>query len=534
MKLLKSSICLLLVLFLLIGNLSVSAEENDVIRNILYDTADYILNTVTNPQVSSIGGEWAILGLARSGYDVPSDYYQNYYRNVEEYVKSCNGNLHDKKYTEYSRLVVALTAIGKNPSDVAGYNLLMPLGDYEKTVWQGINGPVWALIALDSKNYDIPKNPEANIQASREMYINYILENQLSDGGWSLSGKVSDVDITGMALQALAKYQNDEKVKAAIERALECMSVKQDENGGFSSWNTKNSESCVQMTVALCELGISIYDNRFLKNQNSILDNLLTYYEEKNGFRHTTDGGGSDLMATEQALYCLAAVNRALNNQNSLYRMDDAITISETVLEDSNTDVRKTQVVFLGKTFSDISGHINQQAVEALASRNIINGKTENLFEPDSTMTRAEFAAIIVRGLGLLEKTDTYFSDVTQNDWFYSYVSTAYFYGIVKGVSETSFNPNGTITREEAAVMLTRATKLCGMNTQIETFEARNILAGFFDYVKASDWAFDSLAFLVRENIISNDLLELKPKEAVKRAEIAQMLYNLLYQAELL
>ena len=211
---LKKSACVLLCLLLLSGNLmtasaAVTPAELDAA---VADTAAYVYDIVDNPQVGSVGGEWAIIGLARSGYELPDEYYQDYYSTVEAYVKACDGVLHTKKYTEYSRVILALTAIGKDPSDVAGYNLLTPLGDYDKTIWQGLNGPVFALIALDSGNYDIPQNPDAATQATRALYVEEILSRQLADGGWSLSGTggssgAADPDITGMALQALAKYQ---------------------------------------------------------------------------------------------------------------------------------------------------------------------------------------------------------------------------------------------------------------------------------------------------------------------------------------
>ena len=129
------------------------AVSDSAVEAAVSDTASYIYNLVKSPQVGSIGGEWAVLGLARSGCSVPNSYYQDYYATVEEYVEACKGVLHEKKYTEYSRVTVALTAIGKDPTNVAGYNLLTPLGDYDKTIWQGMNGPIWALIALDSGNY---------------------------------------------------------------------------------------------------------------------------------------------------------------------------------------------------------------------------------------------------------------------------------------------------------------------------------------------------------------------------------------------
>lgn len=536
--------------FIMVFSLSgiVSAENSYNIDAVVSDTANYIYTTVSEPQVGSIGGEWAVLGLARSGIEIPEAYYQDYYQRVEEYVKEREGNLHDKKYTEYSRLTVALTAIGKNPADVAGYNLLTPLGDYEKTIWQGMNGPIWALIALDSGNYEMPKNPDATVQATRDMYIQRILDCQLPDGGWSLFGGtkaatsgdgVSDPDITGMAVQALSKYQDNPKVKDAIDTALHTMSEKQDEKGGFSSWGTSNSESCVQMLVALCELGVPVDDSRFVKNGYTILDNLMTYYDKGNGFRHTADGSGVNLMSTEQAFYCLVAVKRMNEGKNSLYRMSDAISVSDgqdnaVGLKNKHADVKKMHIKSPSKTFADIAGHNNKAAIEALASRSIINGKTENSFEPNSTMTRAEFATIITRGLGLPVQDVSVFADVKKNDWHYTYVNTAYAYGIIKGISETEFYPNGTITREEAAVMVARAAKLCGMHADIQSFEARNILSEFLDYVKASDWSQTALAFCYKEGILSNDVMDIKPKEFVTRAEIADMLYNMLLLAELI
>lgn len=408
----------------------------------------------------------------------------------------------------------------------------MPRG--EKTVWQGINGAIWALIALDSGNYEIPQNTDAAVQATREMYINNILAGQTTDGGWALSGDASDPDVTAMALQALSKYQSNENVKAATEKALLCMSEKQSENGGFINEGPENSESCGQMIVALCELGIPLDDERFVKNGNTMPDNLISYYSKGKGFKHTREGSDSDRMATEQGLCSMAAVKRALEGKSSLYRMNDAAAVSDNTdslpegLPGKNPDVRKMDIVSPGKTFSDITGHENQVAIEALSARSIINGKSETAFEPDSTMTRAEFAAIIVRGLGLPEKNNTCFADVTEKDWFESYVNTAFSYGIVNGVSQTEFNPGGTITREEAAVMVQRAAKLCGMDTEIETFQARNILAGFSDYVKTSDWAVGSVAFCCEKGILPGDVMEIKPKEAVTRGEIAQMLFNTL------
>lgn len=308
------------------------AIDSNAVNTMVKDTAEYVYKTLESPQVGSVGGEWAILGLARSGEEIPDEYYEKYYSALEEYVKTCDGVLHSRKYTEYSRVIVALSAIGKNPADVAGYNLLAPLGDYEKTIWQGINGSVWALIALDCAGYEMPQNPDAEVQATREMYINHILKAQNDDGGWALSGDVSDPDITAMALSALAKYQGDERVKSATEKALLCLSEMQNDNGGFSSWGTENSESCIQVIVALCELGLSLDDTRFVKNGKTMLDYLLIYYTDENGFKHTLKENAPNQMATEQGLYCLAAMKRLQEGKSSLYCMDDAAANVETII----------------------------------------------------------------------------------------------------------------------------------------------------------------------------------------------------------
>lgn len=533
----KRILSIFLTLIIISGTFTTSFAADFDINQVIAETASYIYKTISKPQIGSIGGEWAVLGLVRSGVEIPEEYYQNYYKALEECVKERKGILHDKKYTEYSRVILALTAIGKTPKDVAGYNLLTPLGDYEKTVWQGVNGAIWALIALDSGNYDMPNNPNAKVQATREMYINHIIEKQTSDGGWALSGDVADPDVTGMALQALSKYQDNDKVKSATEKALNCLSNMQKENGGFSSYEVETSESSVQVLVALCELGISVDDERFVKNGKSVLDNLFSFYDNGKGFKHIHQDS-TNLMATEQCFYALVALKRASEGRNTLYDMSDAkhINVSSDAvgLAGKNADVKKMSITSPGKTFADIVGHKDKAAIEALASRGIINGMTESSFEPESTMTRAEFATIIARGLGLPQKSNAIFKDVKSSNWYYTYVSTAYSYGIIKGVSENEFNPNGTITREEAAVMVTRAAKLCGMDTEMDILAVRDSLAQFFDYVKASNWAQSSLAFCYNEKILDDSVMDIKPKEAVTRAEIASMLYNMLLSANLL
>lgn len=548
MRIMKNLSVLLLILCLYLTSSiqAFAAADKAEISQAISNTVSYLTKTVSEPQVGSIGGEWAIIGLARSGNTIPQNYYDNYYKVVEKYVKELGGVLHDKKYTEYSRVILALTAIGKDPSNVAGYNLLEPLGDFDKTIWQGINGPIFALIALDSGNYEIPINKNAKTQATREMYIDEILARQLADGGFALSGNKADPDVTGMALQALAKYQNKENVKAAIAKAIEVLSILQNNSGGYASWATENLESAAQVLMALCELGIDPEDPRFTKKGHNLTDSLLSYYREGRGFLHTADGSGENLMSTEQAFYTLVNVQRVDEGKTSLYNMVDVkkgtqtdpgneiLTPKNGGLPNKNKDVKPSVIVSPGRTFADIQGHINQKSIEAMAARNILNGLSDTEFAPDRTMTRAEFAAIVTRSLGLTPKAADIFKDVSADSWYAPYVGTAYSYNLIQGTSADTFTPEQTITRQEAAVMVARAAKLSGMDTNVQDIEIRDMLAQFTDYTKTADWARASLAFSYKEHILSQEMIEILPEAAVTRSEVADMLYHLLMGSKLL
>ena len=90
---------------------------------------------------------------------------------------------------------------------------------------------------------------------------------------------------------------------------------------------------------------------------------------------------------------------------------------------------RPQPVTAPGVTFPDLSGHADRVAVEALAARGIITGGDDGLFRPDGAMTRAEFATIVVRALGLAAGPlggETAFSDVAPEAWYAPYVDVAY------------------------------------------------------------------------------------------------------------
>ena len=310
---------LLLLLAMLVSLAACGKEETP-----LEKTARYLQAQIPEPTCAAVGGDWLVFGLARSGVRVPQKYFDAYYKNVEDYIVSVDGVLSRKKNTEYSRVVLALTAIGKNPADAAGFNLLLPLGDFDETVRQGINGTIFALLALDSGKYEIPENPDAAVQATRQMYVDELLTRELPDGGWALTGGEPDVDITAMALQALAKYRDRQDVEDAVQRGLAALSALQEPNGAYLSWDEENSESVCQVIVALTELGISLDDERFVKNGQTLPQVLERFACEDGSYRHSLNGS-SDEMATEQAFYALAAIHRAETGKTTLYDMTDVM-----------------------------------------------------------------------------------------------------------------------------------------------------------------------------------------------------------------
>ena len=283
------------------------------------------------------GSEWGILGLARSGYlEKGSKYFNDYYTRVAAYASKATKNaqelgapagaLHLVKCTENSRLIIALSALGRDARSVGECDLTAP---YEKFSWiegQGLNSVVFALIALDTVGY------ETKDTTIRQQCISYILGRQLSDGGWNYQedAATSDPDMTAMSLQALANYQEQEKVQAAVSAAVGRLSAMQNSDGSYTSYEAVNSESISQVIVACAALGIDPHtDSRFVKNGKSAVGALLTFYNtEKRAFHHTMkdkDGNPTDVdgMATEQAAYAMTAYQRLMNGKTSLYDMRD-------------------------------------------------------------------------------------------------------------------------------------------------------------------------------------------------------------------
>ena len=317
----KRVFSILLVLCLL-ATLPVSAfaAEEDSIREAFETTGDYMA-ALGDPSAGSTGGEWMALGFARSGREVPDSYYDSVVAYVDEKIDE-NGRLHATKCTTNCRFIVALTAIGKDPTNVGGHNLLAGLNDMGYIRKVGVSGVIWTLIAFDCGQYEMPKGID------RETLVDTILDFQVPGGGWANSGNIADPDVTSMAIQALAPYREEPEVQSALDDAVAVLAGMLDETGNFPSQYGASSESVSQVIVALCTLGIDPNtDARFVKNGMSALDGLLGYYVEGGGFKHI-HSGKIDGIATEQGYYALAAYFRMLEGKNPLYDMTDGFTVT--------------------------------------------------------------------------------------------------------------------------------------------------------------------------------------------------------------
>ncbi len=321
------------------GNASAPSREAQDVSAVLNATLSQLASTVKEPSFGTNAGEWTVFSLARGEYFAKdskyfSDYYDRIVNTVNETASSVNKNgaLDKNKSTENSRLIVALSAIGKDATAVGDWNLVEAYSA-NGINWikkQGINGTIWTLIALDSNDY------ATSDPTIRQQCVDSILAARHDDGGWSLvtaKAQPSNVDITCMALTALYPYRNQLEVATACAEAIEWLAFSQLSTGGFPYGNGETSESCAWAIVALTTWGINPdTDARFVKNGKSAVDNLLSYYIEADRmFAH--QGTEPNAMATDQSTYALVAYNRFVKGKTTLFDYSDV-------------DFKESEVVF--------------------------------------------------------------------------------------------------------------------------------------------------------------------------------------------
>jgi hypothetical protein len=257
--------------------------------------------------------DWPEIGLARHDGGGFADYLALTERYIRQSWQDPDGF---RKATDLERLTLAISAAGGDARDVGGHDLIAALCDHSRFDMQGVNSPIFALIALDCKAYPVPNG----VAWTRERMLQSILEYRNGDGSFDLSGSgVGDPDITAMVVQALWRYAGDGEVEQTIEGAVAWLSEAQQDDGGYASWGAVNSESAAQVIIALSCVGVDVTtDPDFSKGGSNPLSFLLEYQNKDGGFCHTLHGG-SNKMASEQAMLALDAWLRLRDGQSALY-----------------------------------------------------------------------------------------------------------------------------------------------------------------------------------------------------------------------
>lgn len=311
-------------------------EQKSVTRAAMSDFQTALDKALAHMLEKDITSEWQAIGLAKAGKAVPATYETAFSKNIQRQLVDSIERL---KITDAERLAIAAVAIGKDPENIEGLNLLdyiynsIDIRGIDTMTRQGTNGLIFALIALDTKNFEVPKDARWN----REKMIAKLLSYQLDTGAWSLSTNSEgspSYDMTAMALISLAPYTNNPEVSKAVSRAVTFLSEQQDPTGGFHETFVGgiSSEATSQVIIGLTANNIDPQDEMFTKNGINLLDHLLSFQTENGGFKHTATGK-TDGMATEQALQALVAYDLYTKGEGRLYDFNKTNPIPPPAIE---------------------------------------------------------------------------------------------------------------------------------------------------------------------------------------------------------
>lgn len=448
--------------------------------------------------------QWELLSYIRNGGTAK----EAYQKALVEEIKANQG--HYRKSTDLEKMVLVLTSMGMDCTNIEGYNLIEAIYNHENLMLQGNNGAIFALIAIDSHQYKVP----AEAVWTRDKLKETLISGQNNDGGFALNkGEESDVDITAMTLQALAPYKNESSVKKSIDKGLAYLASVQKANGQFASYNTENSESLSQVIIALTSLEINpaTYSN-LIKQDKNLIELLLEYKVNDSHFSHVK-GGEANSIATEQAFMALESYRRYVAGEKSLYNMMDVVLAASESKEIEQATVSVDLNKF--KDASKISAWATEELQEAV-NEGIISGYGDTL-EPQKEVTRAEFIVMLMRTLDLdsdgaqeeeeSESIENLFNDMNSSDWYAEEVKMAYQRKFINGMGEKSFKPNENMNREQMAAILAKLVTDSNTND-----------AAFKDSQSISSWAGQSVNVVYNAGILKGYLDgSFKPKASVTR-----------------
>jgi LPXTG-motif cell wall-anchored protein len=287
--------------------------------------------------------EWEAIALRGAGKTIPS----NYLEKVKSIIKEKQGSF--SRITDTERYVLGILAAGANPTNIEGYNLVDSIYNGNVTK-QGLNGVAYALLALDSANFEIP----ATAKWTRESLVDYLLERQNADGGWAWDGSAtSDIDTTGMVLTALAPYKNQSVVTAKVEVAVQFLTDQ------YNEAKIDNSSTAAQVIIALSALGIDSNGSLFTKDDSSLLQLLISFQNADGGF-DWQGGDVSDVFSTQQGIQAVVAYQLFVQGKGSLYHIPVIAQEPETedpVLENPETENPVTESPVEPTEQTNTNGH---------------------------------------------------------------------------------------------------------------------------------------------------------------------------------
>lgn len=425
---------------------------------------------------NAYGCEWNIISLERSGVSIGDIAKEDYIKSVEERVEKLT------KPSDIARVVLALGTLGKNPEDIKGVNLIEKLYSNEKLGMMTSNMPIWTLIALDSHDYSIPDGATW----TRKKLIDTILTFQTADGGFGLNdNKTDSTDMTGMALQSLAPYYNDEhkNVVNAVDKAIAYLEEVMTDNCGFVEGGSENSCTVAQIITALSALGIDCTDKSsgFTWGNKSMITNICSFATLPNGFKIYASGSDTvDEMSTQQVTYALTAYDRMIEGKNALYDLTDVVFESS-----GNDDIIKPEPKPEdGKNFADIKAKITVSKATGATKVKLTWKKIDDA--QGYTVYRATSKSGAYRIAGATAKA----SEVTFTDSGLKAGGTYYYkvkaYTVKKGaLVETKSANTVKVCLKPAKVKISKATAISKSKIKL-TWKKANGAAGYVIYRKAA------------------------------------------------
>ncbi|MDR5659300.1 DUF4430 domain-containing protein [Serpentinicella sp. ANB-PHB4] len=262
-------------------------------QELLEDKIDEILSYYKENR-NELESWWDVVALASVKEDITQDQWTLPKWDISNQMNAA----------EHAGYILAKLALSQNPYNIGGINLVDSLSDLQddEGSFGDINSHMWSMIALDT----------AQANYNKEIALQYLISQQLDDGGFAFSGNSGDIDMTAMALIAFAPYSHDSVIEERINKAIDFLKVNQLEDGGFSSWGSENANSTAVVLSALIAVDEDVYGEAWVKEKGSIVDALINYQTEEGAISFLKDPLEPNIMATNQALLALGEVKTGI------------------------------------------------------------------------------------------------------------------------------------------------------------------------------------------------------------------------------